>query len=102
MPASLCCEFTDAQVRYLESLPDGLELLTSALDTLTAEGWASWIPLTHDIAGWSAHVREHHGCEIAFAAELMILQAQSAPYVQGWDFSEAMRLYEPIEGFWRA
>lgn len=102
MPASLPCRFTDAQLAYVESLPDDLGLLTSALDSFDAEGWRQWIPLTHGIAGWSSHIRDNHGHEVAFLAELMLLLAQSAPYVRGWEFHEIKRLYESIEGFWRA
>lgn len=102
MPASLPCTFTDSQLAYVESLPDDLGRLTAALDTFDGLGWSVWIVLAQDIAEWSSHVREHHGHEVAFAAELMLLQAQAAPYVRGLEFSEVMRLYGPIEGFWRA
>lgn len=102
MPASLPCTFNDAKLAYVKSLPNDLDRLTRALDTLDGLAWSAWIVLAQDIAQWSAHVRDHHGCEVAFSAELMVLQAQAAPYVRGWEFSEVMRLYEPIEGFWRA
>lgn len=101
MPGSLPCTFSDAQVDYILSLSDDLGLITAALNTLDVEGWRRWVPLARGVAGWSSHVREHHGVEVAFRAELMLLMAQAAPFVHEWEFPEVKRLYEPIEGFWR-
>lgn len=101
MPANLPCRFSREQLAYVESLPDDLSLLTGALNTLDEESWSAWLPLTWGIADWSSHVRDHHGVEVAFRAELMLLQAHVASFVSGWDCCDVLKLFEPINGFWR-
>ena len=102
MPVSVPCVFSDGRLAYVECLSEDLSLLADALNTFDEDAWASWHDLCYGIAEWSAHVRDNYGAEVAFRAELMMLQAQAAAYVRGWTFSQVMELYEPIEGFWRA
>ena len=102
MPVSVPCVFSDGRLAYVESLSEDLSLLTDALNTFDESAWAAWHDLCYGIAGWSSHVRDNYGVEVAFRAELMMLMSHAAPYVRGWEVHRVMDLHGPIEGFWRA
>ena len=101
MPDRLVCHLSDAQCEYVLGLSDDTTLVTEAFNTLDGAGWSEWVGLARGIAGMSAHVRDNHGADVAYGFELMLIKAQIAPLVLGWSSADRLRLYEPINGYWR-